>query len=156
MEEFCRKNSLFLVKSTFKVLLTDENHYTNKGLRMPETDTREGMYFAYISKDETNAYRASYYELLSNHRELGLLLGYPACCVDFFCRAFSAAHPNPEIHSSSPYTNLSKRHEDCVLLSHFPCRAACGESIALAKRCFRLLQEIEPERAEQLWKALLV
>lgn len=154
VEEFCKNNSLFLVKSKFKVILDGEDYFTNKGLRISETDPRWGMYFIYLSKDERKAHLASYYELINNHRELGQLLGYPECCADFFCQNFSDENTNPEIPSGNPYTNLGKRHEDNVLLSHFPCSAECTKSIELAQRHFALLQQNEPERAEELWRAL--
>ncbi len=158
MEGFCKSHSLFLVKSRFKVILDGEKNFTNKGWRIPETEPRAGMYFVYISQDEEKAYLASYYELTNNHRGLGLLLGYPACCVDYFCRNFSEQNTNPEIlsvnSSENQYTNLSRRHEDYAIISHFPCRADCAESITLGKIFFALLQQEEPERAKELWESL--
>ncbi len=154
VEEFCRKNSLFLVKSKFKVILADENQFTNKGLRIPETDARAGMYFIYISKDETKAYLASYYELVNDHRKLGSLLGYPECCVEFFCRNFSENNINPELKPTNMYTNISKRKEDAVLLSHFPCSSDCEKSIELGKRYLAVLEKGEPERAAELRSTL--
>ncbi len=191
VEGFCKSHSLFLVKSRFKVILDGEKNFTNKGWRIPETEPRAGMYneghcplsnvlrnipedktisinyfcpplyFVYISQDEEKAYLASYYELTNNHRGLGLLLGYPACCVDYFCRNFSEQNTNPEILSVNSsgfpenwYTNLSRRHEDYVIISHFPCRADCAESITLGKSFFALLQQKEPERAKELWESL--
>lgn len=150
VEEFCRKNSLFLAKSKFKVILDDENHFTNKGLRLPETDPRAGMYFVYISKDEAKANLASYYELISDHRQIGLLLGYPECCVEFFCRNFSESNSNPQLNSTNVYTNISKRDHDVVLLSHFPCSSECEKSIELGKNYYKLLEKVEPERAAKI------
>lgn len=154
VEEFCRQNSLFLVKSRFKIILADENQYTNKGLRIPETDVRLGMYFIYISKDETKAYLASYYELIDDHRKLGLLLGYPECCVDFFCRNFNESNSNPELKPTNMYTNISKRNEDAVLLSHFPCSSECEKSIELGKGYLAVLGKVDPERASKIHSTL--
>src|SRR3989344_3251626 len=89
VEQFCQKNKLHLVKSSFKVLFADEGVYSNKGVRIPEDDRRPGMYFVYISKDEQKAWLASYYELMQNHQDLGSALGYPSCCVDFFVSVFN-------------------------------------------------------------------
>ena len=50
VEKFCHENNLYLVKSKFKVILYDENQFTNKGVRIPDQDQRQGMYFIYISK----------------------------------------------------------------------------------------------------------
>ena len=81
VEKFCVKHNLHLVRSSFKVLFADEEKYSNKGVRIPEADKRPGMYFVYISKDEQQAWLASYAELVQNHIDLGLALGYPPCCV---------------------------------------------------------------------------
>src|SRR3989338_5040225 len=90
IEKFCRERNLYCVKSSFKVILADEEAYTNKGIKVPLEDPREGMVFVYISKDEKEAWLASYYELVNNDRDLGLILEYPLCCVEFFCKNFKA------------------------------------------------------------------
>lgn len=155
IEQFCRANSLFLTKSKFKVLLDDkENNFSNRGLRIPEDDPRSGMYFIYISKDEKNALLASYAELMLRHKELGQLLGYPDCCIDFFCQHFNEKSTNLELTPSNPWTNLSKRGEDCVLLSHFPCSSECQESIKLAQKYYEIIMEVDKERGEVLKKKL--
>ncbi len=156
VEEFCMKDSLCMVKSRFKVLLADENHFTNKGLRLAEDDPRLGIYFVYISKDESKAWLASYYELMGNHRDLGLLLGYPACCVEFFAAQFTAGNVNPQHLPLNPYTNLTQREKDAVLLSHFPCSSHCEQSIELAKKYLNLLAKVDTQRAVELMEELHV
>lgn len=150
IEQFCQKHNLYLVKSNFKVLFADEGIYSNKGLRIPETDPRPGMYFVYISKDEQKAWLASYYELVQNHKDLGLALGYPPCCVDFFCSKFTPQNTNLEIPSKNPYTNLSKREQDIVIISHFPCNSECQESINLGEKYLQAMYAFDKERAREL------
>ena len=154
VEQFCREQHLFLVKSKFKVLLADDSDYSNKGLRIPLEDSRKGMFFVYLSKNEEKALLASYYELVNNDTELGKLLGYPNCCIKFFCQHFGKDNPNLELLPTNLYTNLSQRHQDAVLLSHFPCRSDCPASITLAQQYLMVLQEAEPGRADELLKLL--
>ena len=156
VEQFCQHHNLHLVKSNFKVLFADEGIYSNKGIRIPEEDQRPGMYFVYISKDEPKAWLASYYELMQNHRDLGLVLGYPPCCVDFFGKNFSSRNTNLEIFSQNPYTNLSKREQDLVILSHFPCRSGCPESIKLGEKYLQAIYIADKERARELLTQLRV
>jgi len=156
VEHFCAKNNLFLVKSEFKVLFADQGVYSNKGVRIPVVDKRPGMYFVYISKDEQKAWLASYYELVQNHKDLGLVLGYPSCCVTFFCSRFSKNNTNPEHHPTNPYTNLSQRELDQVILSHFPCHSDCKESIELGKKYLQALYVADKEHARKLLTALQV
>lgn len=150
VEQFCKKNDLYLVRSKFKVLFADNDAYSNKGIRIPEDDPRPGMYFVYISKDEQKAWLASYYELMQNHRDLGLALGYPQCCVDFFCSKFNPQDVDLEISSKNPYTNLSKREQDLVILSHFPCGPGCKESISIGEKYLQAIYAFDKERVREL------
>lgn len=156
VEQFCQKHNLYLVKSNFKVLFADEGIYSNKGLRIPETDPRPGMYFVYISKDEQKAWLAGYYELVQNHKDLGSVLGYPKCCVDFFSKNFSSQNTNLEMSSKNPYTDLSKREQDVVIISHFPCSSECQESIKLGEKYLQAIYAFDKERARELLKSLQV
>ncbi len=151
VELFCKENNLFLVKSKFKVLLEDKNKiFSNKGIRIDETYSRLGMWFVYLSKDEQKALFASYAELTNNHAEFGRLLGYPSCCIDFFCKKFNENNTNLELPPTNPWTNLSLRDKDAVLLSHFPCNSDCVESIKLAQKYFEVISKTDPERGKEL------
>ena len=150
VEKFCKDNKIHFVKSRFRVLLADENSYSNKGVRIPESDKRPGMYFCYFSKDEQKAWLASYYELMNNDKDLGLLLGYPKCCVDFFCKRFSPNNPNLQLDSTNMFTNLTKRNEDAVLISHFPCSSECEESIFMGRKHLDIIKSVDKDRTEEL------
>ena len=158
VEQFCQKKNLYLVKSKFRVLFADNDDgvYSNKGIRIPEDDPRPGMYFVYISKKEQQTWLASYYELMQNHQDLGLVLGYPHCCVDFFCSKFTPQNANLELPSKNPYTNLSKRGQDLVILSHFPCSPECKESINMGEKYLQAIYAFDKERARELLTQLRV
>lgn len=152
VEKFCQEQNLHLVRSTFKVLFADEgsSNYSNKGVRIPETDKRPGMYFVYISKDEQKAWLASYHEMMQNHQDLGLALGYPACCVRFFCQNFNDKNVNLQLLPKNPFTNLALRDKDLVILSHFPCSSDCKESIALGEKYLQAIYVADKDRAREL------
>jgi hypothetical protein len=154
VERFCKENNINLVKSRFKVLLADEEGYSNKGMRIPVKDKRPGMFFVYLSKDEEKVLLASYYEMVGNQKDFGLILGYPSCCVDYFCKTFNADNPNPEHAPKYPWTNITKRDKDCVLISHFPCSSDCEGSISLAQKYYEVIAEEDYKRAEELLLAL--
>ncbi len=154
IQNYCEKNNLHFVKSNFKVLLTDETQFSNKGLRISENDKRPGMFFTYISKDEQSAWLANYYELMNNHKDLGVTLGYPECCINFFLKNFSPQNPNPQHTPTNPYTNISQRENDAVLISHFPCESNCPISIEQAKKFHQLLMKIDKEHAYELLEDL--
>lgn len=154
IENFCREKNLFLIKSKFKIILDDKCSYSNKGTRIDE-NSPEGMHFVYISKSENKSLIASYYELVGDDHNLGLVLGYPECCVKFFCQNFNQDRTNLELKPNNLWTNLTKRKNDSVLLSHFPCNSECNESVKLAKRNFKILKAFDEERAGELLRSLV-
>lgn len=99
---------------------------------------------------------AAYYEQLGNDLDLGRMLGYPECCVNYFGQNFSAEKSDLQHPPTNPYTNLSRRDQDYVLLSHFPCNSECPESILLAKKYLEVLAKAEPQRAQQLFQSLAI
>jgi len=153
VELFCKEHHLFLVKSQFKVVLSDNTFYSNQGLKV-DSNEDQGMFMVYFSKREDQALLASYYEQINDHRQLGLILGYPSCCVDFFCQNFSPEKTDLELNSTNPWTNLSHRVEDSVLIYHFPCSSDCPESIKLAKQYFLIIVEQDLERGKELLNQL--
>lgn len=154
VEKFCKDNNLFHVTSKFKVLLVDNGDYSNKGIRVKGDDKRAGMRFVYISKDEQQTWLAAYHELMRNDKELGLLLGYPVCCINYFRQSFNAENVNPMHAPTNPYTNLAKRENDLVLLSHFPCSNDCEMSVELAKKYLDVIADVDSSRAMELMEGL--
>jgi hypothetical protein len=150
VERFCQEHDLFLIKSKFKVLLAGEASYSNKGIRIKETDKRPGMFFVYLSKDEQKAWLAAYYELVGNEHDLGILLGYPKCCVKFFLKNFNQKTPNPVHLPTNLFTNISKRDQDLVIISHFPCHSDCEPSMELGKKYLDLLRNVDMIRTKEL------
>ena len=63
---------------------------------------------------------------------------------------FSEENTNLEKNSSNPYTNLSQRSKDYVILSHFPCNPECKESIILAKNYLETISKHDSEYAREL------
>ena len=153
VEKFCREAKIHVVKSNFKVILDEKQGYSNKGIRVP-LDDKEGMRFVYMSKSELKANLAAYYEFKNMNREFGLILGYPQCCVDFFCRHFNSDRTDLTLKPTNPYTNLTNRGEDCVLLSHFPCSSSCDKSIAIAKWYLGIIRKYDEKRADEMIEIL--
>ena len=156
VKAFCKENDLAIETAPYKVVLADKHKiYSNKGFKARIEDPRKGMFFVYISKDERRATEARVYEMKDNHRELGLALGYPECCVEFFVENYPKrsgvdndyvipALKNSEGKRFPFYTNICKRVRDATLLNHFPHSFDCEESIAIAKKNFKLIEELDP------------
>ena len=156
VETFCQKNNLFLAKSKFKILLADETSFSDKGIKISSDDPRSGMYFVYISKNEREGWLASYYELINDTDELGRLLGYPNCCIDFFVKRFTPDNPNLQLKPTNMFTNLTKRSQDAVLISHFPCSSECLQSINLGQKFLWIIAREDQQRSEELISLLSI
>jgi len=156
VEEFCKENNLFIVKSPYKVIIVDvkEGNYSNKGIKVPIDDEREGMVFIYISKDEEKAMLANIHETENNYKELGILLGYPPCCIDFFIKHQPEQskdkndYTDPVLENSEGYefpfqNNIFLRDFDITLLNHFPCSLNCQNSLELAKSHLNILRKYD-------------
>lgn len=156
VKRYCQEKRIILVQSPFKVLLADPETglFSNKGIRVAENDKRPGMYFVYLSFNQEQAWLAAYYETMQDHRGLGKVLGYPACCVDFFCHSFHSGRTNLVLPATNPWTNLTKREEDAVLLSHFPCSSECSESVQLAREYFNELKNVNANYTQKLFEKL--
>jgi hypothetical protein len=139
VESFCNSNGLHMEVTKIKIEPTDScKGFSNRGV-----SSDRGMRFVYISRQEMLSLRAHLAELRQDHEELGKLLGYPRCCVDFFCRNFDPASDLNMYFikkilkaSGGPYpfyTNILNRHKDYALISHFPCDFHCPLSIEIAK-----------------------
>jgi hypothetical protein len=132
VNQFCQENQLFLELSPYKILLDKEN-YSDHGKKVPK-DHPQGMFFAYISKNQKQALLANLYETQGDHRQLGLTLGYPACCVRFYHEQFQKNNLAPEHQNYHPLIDIRKRKTDQALISHFPCEPNCKASIELAQK----------------------
>lgn len=130
IKEFCLKNNLFIELSPYKILMEGGN-YSDKAVKVPP-ENPQGMFFVYISKDHQKALLANLYETQQDHRQLGLILGYPACCVKFYHEQFQKGNLAPEHQTYHELIDIRKRKTDQSIISHFPCKPGCQESIELA------------------------
>lgn len=163
---FCRRNGLFLVTSPFKIVLADgDSTFSNKGIMVDAKDPRRGMFFAYISKGEMTSLRSLYFEVKKDHRNLGLSLGYPDCCCDFFAshepdvskqdgNYEKACLANSEGVEFPFQNNILQRDKDRCILSHFPCSLECLKSKDQADIMLKLADQKFPEYAAELRKEL--
>lgn len=167
IRRFCEVNNIFMQISPYKVVLVDAENgeYSNKGIKARLEDERKGMLLVYMSKDEEKAVLANCYELKNNHAQLGHILGYPKCCVEFFvkhephCSRLDNDYVLPCLENSEGnkfafYNNILLRKQDITLLNHFPCSFNCEESANLGKKHLIALRKQNLQLAEMFVKKL--
>lgn len=155
--DFLNNNKLNYAVSGFKVIKqnTQSEFYSDKSIKIQKNDDRKGYFFAYISKTKSLAEKAKFLEEANNHKELGLMLGYPECCCKFFEKNFDGKNTdltlkileNSSGFEFSFYTNIAARHFDVALLSHFPHSFECKPSIEIAKTNLKILQKHSKQTA---------
>lgn len=148
---FLRENKINYAVSDFKVLkqALQSDFYSDKSVKIDKNDSRKGHFFVYLSKDMTQAEKAKLAESKSRHFELGLILGYPKCCCDFFEKNFDENNTDLTLktlrYSSGLefpfYNNIAARHFDVAFLSHFPHSFNCEDSIKIAKSNLKAIEK---------------
>src|SRR3989338_10800466 len=94
-------------------------------------------------------------ETEDRHKELGLLLGYPMCCCEFFEENFNEKVTdltlkileNSNGYEFPFYANMAARHFDVSLLSHFPHDFQCKPSMEIAKNNLRVIKNYSEQIA---------
>jgi len=157
---FFKGKSLNYILSDFKVVKQDKDKaYSDKGVKVAVDSDEKGYFFVYVSKDREKAEKAKELENDGKHKELGVILGYPFCCSEFFEKHFSeeskrqndftlAALKDSDGFKFPFYTNVASRHFDVNLLNHFPCNFNCEMSIELAKRHLEVVKSHDKEAGE--------
>ena len=149
--DFLENYKLSCSISDFKVIKQklQSEFYSDKSIKIPKNNNEKGHLIVYISKDKLLAEKAKSMEEKNNHLELGLALGYPACCCRFFAKNFDESNTdltlkileNSNGYEFPFYTNIASRHFDVSLLSHFPHSFDCNPSIETAKNNLRIIHK---------------
>jgi hypothetical protein len=102
--------------------------------------------FIYIGVDEIAVKLASTFDFVDDLR-FGLVLGYPRCCIEFFCNHYSRDNfdlifnvNKPAKSQYDPLLNIACKTMDYRLISHFPCHWDCEESHELAEATLKAKQ----------------
>jgi hypothetical protein len=150
---FCRLNDLACEVSDFRISMEFSGNYSTKGKKVGAKDP--GYLFMYISKHVGLAKAAKAFEQKNDYAGLGRVLGYPECCIEFFCKNKPSEEKRLNdyvtpciINTSSklhfPYqNNIFIRYFDLALLSHALCSFDCKKSIAIANINLDILKELE-------------
>ncbi len=164
VSDFLHKNRLNFSVSDFKVAkqALQSDFYSDKSIKIPANDARKGHFFVYLSKSREIAENAKIAEIKNEHMELGLALGYPRCCCEFFEKNFRDDNADltlDALRNSNGcefpfYTNITARHFDVALLSHFPHSFECRPSIEMAKNNLGIIHRHSRQVAEMFSEVL--
>ena len=120
------------------------------GRRVERDSVAEGRAVVVLGRDAEFLDGVELAESHDHHDLLGQLLGYPACCVDFYRRHTALGHdltpasigdPGPHPRLLNP---LLAHLFELPLLFHFPCSPRCAESRQLATGRADYLRRLDP------------
>ena len=158
--DFLGKKRMHYSISDFKVIKQSiqSEFYSDKSIKVGKDDIKKGYFFVYLSKKIETAESAKLMESKNSHKELGLILGYPECCCNFFEMNFNKQDTdltlkileNSNGYKFLFYTNIAARHFDMSLLSHFPHSFECVPSIKNAQNNLKIIQKYSKELALML------
>src|SRR3989338_9643933 len=79
---FLNEKKVYSSISGFKVVKQNvqSEFYSDKSIKIPKNNAQKGHFFVYLSKSKEIAEKAKLMEEKNEHKELGLLFGYPKCC----------------------------------------------------------------------------
>lgn len=146
----------------------EKGNFSNR-IELIDKKLKNSSCFVYISRVKEVVQYAKYLDFSQKSTPyLGKLLGYPDCCIKFYCNYNEIALKSrldfvllckerinlEKIKNHSFYNNYFLRYFDITLLDHFPCSLGCRDSINISKKRLTFLKENYPEKAEFIEQAL--
>lgn len=156
LREFCSANKLFLCLADYKIKShCDQSKagFSNSCERVSH-DSPDGIHPVFMSKDRLTAFLANQYYSMGDNVNLAPLLGYPACCAQFYKKHLSHAQNKKmdfilyavkDTAQHKFYTNRALRYFGASLISHFPCSLDCAASQAIGQERYAFLVQEYPE-----------
>ncbi len=96
-----------------------------------------------------------------DHKTIGLLLGYPECCIKYFVKTFPINYNYDPIwlHEEDgvtgyPECNQMLRYFGARITSHFSCSPACEATRKIGQSWLKVMEEIDKDLAEELYDLL--
>jgi hypothetical protein len=146
---------LRFAESPFAVVLGDVHAgmvHTYSRINSPPVSD-DCMRLVYVGADEMAARLAAAFDA-TDARRLGAVLGYPCCCVDFYCDHFQKGYIDlipavapPAAGSYRSAINVVGRRFGHSLISHIPCRWDCEASLDIANAILNELRRSDPRFA---------
>ncbi len=97
--------------------------------------------------------------LKNDHRVIGRMLGYPECCIDYFIKNFPIDSCPIWVDLEGkvkgfPENNGMLRYFGPKIVAHLSCSPTCEATKEIGKTWFKLMQEIDNNLADELYKLL--
>lgn len=156
--------NLHFCKSEFG-FIESIGQFNNATERVPIFSEGVTTVYLYIGPNFSQLYKMRQCDAHYSHVELGLMLGYPRCCIDFFCHHKKDAltyfnddySPISAMHTKgfgNKLLNTFHRVSGHSIVSHFPCSFNCLSTLPIASRRVEILHLHDKELLDDTTKLL--
>lgn len=120
----------------------------------------EVMIYGVVSKSYSDArkFAEAHEKIPCDHYTIGKLLGYPECCIQFFCNHFPHGWYDltPIIQGDQVYPELNTmlRYFGARAIPFFPCRWDCKEALKFAEKFVGIMRDEDPGATEEILSML--
>ncbi|MBI4738155.1 DUF483 domain-containing protein [Candidatus Woesearchaeota archaeon] len=155
VEPFFQSANLTYLASSIQPLMTPEQDTPDAQQQSQLSE----LTLVYISKNRSLAQEARIAETRFDHRRFGTLLGYPQCCIQFFCEHLTEAEELHHDHTLitarqsttfNPLLNISLQFFDWRIISHYPCHFNCPASIDQAQRMLKAIAKYNKDLVTEI------
>ena len=134
---------------------TGKGGFSNAIAEMLPNTSPYGAFMVHLGQDSENVFITREADLKGDHRNVGLLLGIPSCCIDAFiqnsCTADTVQNDhtlntcNPNFISINPWSVHCAQYFGYGLVSYFPCSPNCDKTVKIALNNALLLKQHAPD-----------
>ncbi len=98
-------------------------------------------------------------DLAGDHKTIGLLLGFPKCCANYFTKAFPINYDPIWLGKEGritgyPECNTLLRYFGTRITHHFTCSPTCEATRKIGQNWLKVMQEIDKDSAKKLYDLL--
>lgn len=167
LKELCKKNYLFLEIQDYKAISfpSQGTKFSAISRIVPIGSSLDNFseFFIYISYSQEIAALAKKFEKNKDSKNLGKVLGYPDCCINYYLANEKKLDQNKiedlmitaDINQHYPFVNNSfLKYFDITLLSHYVCSLNCKESKAIGESFLDLIKRYDLDLASYYEKNL--
>jgi len=116
-------------------------------------------WYGALTKEEKDGQKFKQAELSGDHRTIGLMLGYPQCCVEYFIKNFPVNYDPIWLGKEGKVRGYSEcnqmlRYFGARITSHLSCSPNCQATRRVGQLWFKTMKEIDKEKAAELYDLL--
>jgi hypothetical protein len=146
-------------KLVFTPILTSGYYQGFAHKHKPPKPGEPFFWYGSLTKTYEDGQRFKKAELERDHKTIGLLLGYPECCIRYFIKNFPINYDPIWIDkkgkvSGYPECNQMLRYFGARITSHLSCSPKCKETKKVGEKWIKVMEKIDKDLTKELYQIL--